>query len=74
MTLYDSIKKSYAILNNEGYLYGRNIESLVLLDTGRWIDNSPKQFLIDNNAAEECEFSEDKIGTILIFNIINKLN
>ena len=60
LTLFDPIKKSYAILNNEGYLYGRNIDSMILLETGKWVDNPPKQSNFDD-AVQTCQFSEDKI-------------
>ena len=60
LILYDPIKKSFVIINNEGYLFGRNYDSMILLDNGGWINPKElKSFLIKS---KNCPVNEEIIS------------
>ena len=53
LILYDPKKRSFVILNNEGYMFGRKFDSMILLDEGGWI-NLPETSLFIHT--KKCPF------------------
>ena len=63
LILYDPIKKSFVIINNEGYLFGRNYDSMILLDNGGWVNNREE---IDNfmDKTKGCPVREEILSKL----------
>ena len=61
LILYDQKKKSFVILNDESYKFGRNYDSMILLDNGGWKDTKEllRTFF---NKANNCQVKEEIIS------------
>ena len=55
LTLFDSTKNDYFTINNEGYMFGKKLNSLTFMESGGWINRNPNEKLFNNSNV--CQFS-----------------